>query len=365
MILLVALLLYIFCDGLHAFKLFSFSYRSGSKFRSEHSIRMSDTSKREEDIRTALKIARETSDPLSPEQMNQNDDSWIESFKEKRSYISIITERLVQTIDDYQVSAKVKSDVVGKSAKKERIVVLGTGWGAHAFLKSIDTTIYDVTVVSPRNYFMFTPMLAASAVGTVEFRSIIEPIRNINPSIEYLEAVATNIITKDKMITCESLQCTGTSCDILSFDLGYDYLITSVGATTNTFGIKGVREHCQFLKQIEDASSLRKSIAFCFERACIPSLSDDERRAALSFVIVGAGPTGVEFTGELRDWLEVEGRRYYGSLLKFVQIVLVEAGKAVLPIFDEKLQGEAFVSLTGWLLNLFHFLMLTYSITLD
>ena len=54
-----------------------------------------------------------------------------------------------------------------------------------------------------------------------------------------------------------------------------------------------MREHCQFLKQIEDASSLRKAIAYCFERANIPSLSKQEIRDALSFVIVGAGPTGV------------------------------------------------------------------------
>lgn len=73
-------------------------------------------------------------------------------------------------------------------ATKEKIVILGTGWGAHAFLKTIDATKYDVTVISPRNYFMFTPMLAASAVGTVELRSICEPIRNVNPLVDYLEA---------------------------------------------------------------------------------------------------------------------------------------------------------------------------------
>jgi hypothetical protein len=56
---------------------------------------------------------------------------------------------------------------------------------------------------------------------------------------------------------------------------------------------EGVREHCQFLKQIEDAASLRKAIAYCFERANIPSLSKKEISDALSFVIVGAGPTGV------------------------------------------------------------------------
>ena len=67
----------------------------------------------------------------------------------------------------------------GKVGTKEKIVVLGTGWGAASFVKEIDTDRYDVTVISPRNYFLFTPMLAGASVGTVEFRSITEPIREV------------------------------------------------------------------------------------------------------------------------------------------------------------------------------------------
>jgi hypothetical protein len=63
----------------------------------------------------------------------------------------------------------------GNKGQKERVVVLGTGWGAASFLKAVDTDRYDVTVVSPRNYFVFTPMLAGASVGTVEYRSITEP----------------------------------------------------------------------------------------------------------------------------------------------------------------------------------------------
>lgn len=64
-------------------------------------------------------------------------------------------------------------------------------------------------------------------------------------------------------------------------------------------------------------------------------------------MVVGAGPTGVEFTSELRDWVESEGRRYYGKLLKYVKITLVEAGDAVLAVFDKQLQEEAMRRLTG------------------
>jgi hypothetical protein len=66
------------------------------------------------------------------------------------------------------------------STNKEKIVVLGAGWGSASFLKGIDNDRYDVTIISPRNYFVYTPMLAGSAVGTVDFRSITQPIREVS-----------------------------------------------------------------------------------------------------------------------------------------------------------------------------------------
>ena len=283
-------------------------------------------------------------------------------LKSKRSYISILTERLFQAFDDIQQASRIKKMVKtdlqrarelgigqpskGKNGQKEKVVVIGTGWGGHAFLKTIDANKYDVLTISPRNYFMFTPMLAASAVGTVEFRSIIEPIRNTNSLAEYLEATAVGIDKNRKVVKCQSVISDKISNEVKEFEISFDHLLIAAGATTNTFGIKGVREHCLFLKQVEDAENLRKALASCFERANIPNLKEEEIRKFLSFVVVGAGPTGVEFTSELRDWMEVEGKRYYGSLLKYVSITLVEAGKSVLAVFDEALQQEALKGLT-------------------
>ena len=330
------------------------------------------TVKNEEELRAELKANREKSDTLystssivdTSDEVKVLDDSFLRALKKKRPYISIVAERLVQAIDDNQISQRMKQQNeatllnsptfytvktfsrLRSESKREKLLVLGTGWGGHAFLKTIDATKYDVTVISPRNYFMFTPMLSASAVGTVEFRSICEPIRNVNPFVEFLEASAVEVDTKSQKVVCRSIKCEGTACDIADFDVEYDHLVIAVGATSNTFGIKGVREHCQFLKQVEDAAKIRRSIAYCFERANIPGLSEAEIKSALSFVIVGAGPTGVEFCGELRDWLEHEGRRYYGRLLKYVRITVLEAGPAVLPVFDQSLQKEAFKRLT-------------------
>jgi len=232
----------------------------------------------------------------------------------------------------------------GKS--KEKVVILGTGWGSAAFLKEIDTSMYDVTVISPRNFFLFTPMLAGASVGTVEYRSICESIREINDQSNYLEGTATFIDPKTKTISCESVVCEGNSCSIEDFDVSYDKLIVTVGAQTNTFGIPGVREHCCFLKQVEDARMIRTSIVNCFERANLPDLTDEKKIAILTFAVIGAGPTGVEFASELRDFIEEDGPKYYPDLLKYVRIKVIEASPTILAPFDKSLQEEAINQLT-------------------
>jgi hypothetical protein len=81
--------------------------------------------------------------------------------------------------EDAKLSQQFKHD----TSEKEKVVILGAGWGSAAFLKGIDTERYDVTIISPRNFFLFTPMLSGSAVGTVDIRSITQPIREVNIAI--------------------------------------------------------------------------------------------------------------------------------------------------------------------------------------
>ena len=307
----------------------------------------------EEELRAALREKQMTPTSSSKESLENfilPDDATMTSLVSQRSYMSTIIERALQVIDDFQLAKKVKGVTIrdiDPSIPREKIVVLGSGWGSHSFLKTIDAIKYDVTVISPRNHFLFTPMLAASAVGTVDFRSVIEPIRNVNPLVNYIEATCDDIDTEKKILRCQSVFCEGTACDITDFEVEYDHLVVAVGASVNTFGIKGVKDYCQFLKQIEDASNLRRTIAYCFERANVPGLSEEEIRSTLSFVIVGAGPTGVEFTSELRDWIEREGKKYYGALLKYVSIKLIEAGKSILMVFEKDMQDEGLRQITS------------------
>uniref|UniRef100_A0A7S4IZG0 NADH:ubiquinone reductase (non-electrogenic) n=1 Tax=Odontella aurita TaxID=265563 RepID=A0A7S4IZG0_9STRA len=265
----------------------------------------------------------------------------IERALKPRAYPLFLAEKAAQIVEG-ALPKSVDEDGGGISnGEKEKIVVLGVGWGAAAFLKDIDTSKFDVTVISPRNFFLFTPMLAGSAVGTVDYRSITEPVRQINPKANYLEATATSIDPEAGTVSCESVVCEGTSCAIEDFAVPYDKLLVTVGAQTNTFGIPGVREHCCFLKQVEDARRIRTAIVNCFERANLPYLSDDERRATLTFAVIGAGPTGIEFASELRDFVESDGAKYYPDLIRFVKVKVIEASPTVLAPFDESLQEEA------------------------
>jgi len=266
----------------------------------------------------------------------------LERALKARAYPLFLMEKGAQIMEDI---LKSESESLPET-KKERIVVLGTGWGAVGFLKDIDFNKYTVTVISPRNFFVFTPMLAGASVGTVDYRSITEPIRQVNTKINYLEATASSIDLGKNIVSCDSVVCEGNSCSINSFDMEFDRLILSVGAQTNTFGIPGVREHCCFLKQVEDAQRIRNAIVNCFERANLPNLTDEERGSVLTFCVIGAGPTGVEFASELRDFIEQDAWQFYPSLLKFVKIKVIEASSTILAPFDKSLQEAAMDQLT-------------------
>ncbi|CAN1231783.1 External alternative NAD(P)H-ubiquinone oxidoreductase B1, mitochondrial, partial [Linum perenne] len=227
---------------------------------------------------------------------------------------------------------------------KKRVVVLGTGWAGTSFIKDLDDSMYDVKVVSPRNYFAFTPLLPSVTCGTVEARSIVEPIRNMirkrDGEIQFLEADCLKIDSEKNKIFCKA-SFDNKSVGSEEFSLEYDYLVIAVGAQVNTFNTPGVNENCHFLKDLEDAQRLRRTVIDCFEKAVLPDLTEEERRTNLHFVIVGGGPTGVEFAAELHDFLIEDLVNIYPTVKDLVKITLVQSGDHILNTFDERISSFA------------------------
>ncbi|KAK9914887.1 hypothetical protein WJX75_001929 [Coccomyxa subellipsoidea] len=227
----------------------------------------------------------------------------------------------------------------GKYSGKPRVVVLGSGWGAMSFIKSLsrrDSENLEVTIVSPRNYFLYTPLLPACATGTVEERSIIEPVRKVlGTKGTFFEAVCQEIDPVQKTIKA----CIPSDPEDSCFKVPYDILVLAVGSVNNTFGIKGVAEHTYFFKSIDDANNLRRKVSECFERASLPAVSQEERERLLSFVIVGGGPTGVEVAAELHDMVLDDLKRIYPTLVPLVRIRVIELQDHVLSTYDREISA--------------------------
>jgi NADH:ubiquinone reductase (H+-translocating) len=116
----------------------------------------------------------------------------------------------------------------------------------------------------------------------------------------YIEAYAEDLDMSNKLILVNQTDKNGVS---QKFYVPYDKLIIGVGSSSNTHGLDGL-EHVHFLKTIVDARGIRNHIMDNFEKACLPTTTEQERKDLLSFVVAGGGPTGVEFASELFDMLE-------------------------------------------------------------
>ncbi|CCK68246.1 uncharacterized protein KNAG_0A05830 [Huiozyma naganishii CBS 8797] len=236
---------------------------------------------------------------------------------------------------------------------KKTLVVLGTGWGAVSLLQSLDTTMYNVVVISPRNYFLFTPLLTSTPMGTVNLKSIVEPIRAIlgrsKGDVKFYEAQAIDVDPAQKKILVRSAvgDKNNNGNESISGDLklpdhgvkniSYDYLVVSVGAESTTFNIPGVQENAYFMKEVTDAERVRARILDNIEKASFLPVGDTRRKQLLNFLVVGGGPTGVEFAAELQDFVKQDLKKWLPELSKEVKISLVEALPSILNMFDQSL----------------------------
>lgn len=145
--------------------------------------------------------------------------------------------------------------------KRPRVAIIGCGWGGYRAAKELDKLNYDVLLISPRNHFLFTPLLASTAVGTLEFRCIQEPVRTI-PDLTYYQATCKSIDFEHKELNCQDYNVPDNN-----FKLKFDALIIGAGSETNTFNCPGVDGNplVFFLKQLSHARAIRNRLIECFE----------------------------------------------------------------------------------------------------
>ncbi|KAF2010064.1 hypothetical protein BU24DRAFT_428096 [Aaosphaeria arxii CBS 175.79] len=223
---------------------------------------------------------------------------------------------------------------------KPKLVILGTGWGSVAILKQLNPGDYHVTVVSPSNHFLFTPMLPSATVGTLELRSLVEPVRRIVKRVQghFLKGFAEDVDFSEKLVEVSAIDSSGQK---QHFYVPYDKLVIGTGSVTNPHGVKGL-EHCHFLKDISDARLIRNSIVRNLESACLPTTSDEERRRLLSFVVSGGGPTGVEFAAELFDMLNEDLTKFFPKVLRNeISVHVIQSRSHILNTYEEALSEYA------------------------
>ncbi|KAB5532662.1 hypothetical protein GE09DRAFT_1145411 [Coniochaeta sp. 2T2.1] len=223
---------------------------------------------------------------------------------------------------------------------KPKLVILGGGWGSVALLKELVPDEYHVTVISPQNYFLFTPMLPSATVGTLSLKSLVEPIRRVLASVRghFIRAHAEDVDFSARLVECWQKDAKGND---VRFYVPYDKLIIATGSVTNPHGVKGL-ENCFFLKDIRDARVIRNQIIKNLELACLPTTSDDERKRLLSFVVSGGGPTGVEFAAELFDLLNEDLTTHFPRLLRNqISVHLIQSRGHILNTYDEAVSKYA------------------------
>ncbi|KAG6580241.1 NADH-ubiquinone oxidoreductase [Phytophthora cinnamomi] len=237
-----------------------------------------------------------------------------------------------------------------KHPENFQLVIVGTGWAGYQMftqcrkhLVDIEQTVgrrVDLVVVSKRNHFLYTPLLASTTVGTLEFRSIIEPLRDSMFSHEgdFHLANVQDVDPEKKLLKVESAISDANR--HRKYDIKYDALVLACGSRPLTFGLPGVEEHAFFLKEISHAQRIRNRILENFEAATQPGVTPEEKQRLLHFVVVGGGPTGIEFCAELYDLVLQDLVHKYPQTSKYLGVTLVDSGE-ILNGFDKHLRAVA------------------------
>lgn len=211
----------------------------------------------------------------------------------------------------------------------KRVVIIGMGFGGIRAARVLAGKGLDVVLVDRNNYHLFQPLLYQVGTAGLEQESIAYPVRAMAREWRgtrfHLAEVAGVDFPAREVVTGNGR-------------IPYDYLIIGAGSVTNYFGLESVERHAFDLKELVDGERLRNHILTAFERAVVEP-DPAKRRALMTFVIVGGGPTGVEFAGALMELVRYVLAKDYPELsVQAARVVLVEAFDRLLAAMPQELQ---------------------------
>lgn len=221
--------------------------------------------------------------------------------------------------------------------QKHRVVVVGAGFGGLFATKTLRRAPASVTLINGTTYHLFEPLLYQVATGILSEGEVALPIREIfrgHDNLDIKLGWVTDVDVAEKAVLVSAP-------DGRERRVPYDSLIVAAGASNSYFGNDGFAEHAPSLKNIDDALELRSRIFHAFEMA---ELEEDPaaRQRWLTFILIGAGPTGVEMAGQIAELAHraLKGQYRHADLAK-TRIILVDAADRVLPAFDPPMSRDA------------------------
>ena len=218
------------------------------------------------------------------------------------------------------------------SGPRPRVIIVGGGFAGLAAAKALAGAPADVTLMDRRNHHVFQPLLYQVATASLSPADISAPIRAVvrgQENCQVVLAAATGVDVGRRVVLVEGGHA------------GYDYLVLAAGATHAYFGHEAWAPIAPGLKTLEDATELRRRILLAFESAEYEG-SAEARRAVLTFGIVGAGPTGVELAGAIKEIAGQTIPKDYKHIdTRSTRVILFEGGPRVLPPFPPALSERA------------------------
>ncbi len=218
-------------------------------------------------------------------------------------------------------------------ARRKRIVIVGGGFAGVAAARALKRCDADVVVIDRRNHHIFQPLLYQVATAVLAPSEIAAPIRQLAQKQKNVSVMLGDVIGVDMNSRSVEASCPGVGIRKIQFD----YLIIATGMQPSYFGHDEFAKYAPGLKSLNDAETIRAKILSAYELA---DTTDDESERArqMTFILVGAGPTGVELAASMAQLATVTLRGQFRRIDPAKNsIILIEGGKRILPTFAENL----------------------------